>query len=225
QKKESVTFGGEGKGLGQFRTLGGLTLSSTNKIFVTDTKNKRIQVFSMKGDFIRSFSTGNRKPFAVYPPAATIPCGSFWKEPGFISTEKMAMPRALSVVTTESVGLRICVDSLGRVIVADAGNGRVEMFTAEGRHICTVAYINQPAHVATVERSLVGVLRYPLPVPDTRWQECERYPVPSHAPSPFFTGIDFMAIYPPPYQWAGLRSVGLTIPGNVATGGSLNSPP
>ncbi|XP_078673725.1 uncharacterized protein LOC144912396 [Branchiostoma floridae x Branchiostoma belcheri] len=65
EKKESVTFGGEGKGLGQFRTLGGLTLSSTNKIFVTDTKNKRIQVFSMKGDFIRSFSTGNRKPFAV----------------------------------------------------------------------------------------------------------------------------------------------------------------
>ncbi|KAI8495847.1 hypothetical protein Bbelb_262630 [Branchiostoma belcheri] len=30
-------------------------------------------------------------------------------------------------------------------------------------------------------------------------------------------------LHPPPYQFAGLRSVGLTIPGNGATG-SLNSP-
>ncbi|KAI8497800.1 hypothetical protein Bbelb_244520 [Branchiostoma belcheri] len=43
----------------------------------------------------------------------------------------------------------ICVDSLGRVIVADTGNSQVEMFTAEGEHIRTIAYINQPTHVAT----------------------------------------------------------------------------
>ncbi|KAI8503672.1 hypothetical protein Bbelb_186430 [Branchiostoma belcheri] len=42
----------------------------------------------------------------------------------------------------------ICVDSLGRVIVADSGNNRVEMFTAEGKHIRTIAYIKQPVHVA-----------------------------------------------------------------------------
>eukprot|EP00058_Branchiostoma_floridae_P019680 XP_002605170.1 hypothetical protein BRAFLDRAFT_80893 [Branchiostoma floridae] len=42
----------------------------------------------------------------------------------------------------------ICVDSWGRVIVADSGNARVEMFTAEGDHVCTVAYINNPLRVA-----------------------------------------------------------------------------
>ncbi|KAI8503665.1 hypothetical protein Bbelb_186360 [Branchiostoma belcheri] len=42
----------------------------------------------------------------------------------------------------------ICVDSLGRVIVADSGNNRVEMFTAEGKHIRTIAYIKQPWHMA-----------------------------------------------------------------------------
>ncbi|KAI8514050.1 hypothetical protein Bbelb_083740 [Branchiostoma belcheri] len=42
----------------------------------------------------------------------------------------------------------ICVDSLGRVIVADTWNNRVEMFTAEGKHIRTVAYIHKPKHVA-----------------------------------------------------------------------------
>ncbi|KAI8492062.1 hypothetical protein Bbelb_304350 [Branchiostoma belcheri] len=243
EKKESVTFGGEGKGLGQFRTLGGLTLSSTNKIFVTDTKNKRIQVFSMKGDFIRSFSTGNRKPFAVStgrndtlwvilegarihqyrkdghatgtecsytgirgiawhkvsdriiltsskkfmwlsptdtPTQGTPSCtcnmkmfGSMGLDPLYVTVDKsgniyITVWRGSRILKYDKNGVYvssfgskgsgagnfyypqgICVDSLGRVIVADAGNGRVEMFTAEGRHICTVAYINQPAHVAT----------------------------------------------------------------------------
>eukprot|EP00058_Branchiostoma_floridae_P012538 XP_002598026.1 hypothetical protein BRAFLDRAFT_79748 [Branchiostoma floridae] len=42
----------------------------------------------------------------------------------------------------------ICVDSWGRVIVADTYNHRVEMFTAKGDHVCTVAYINYPVRVA-----------------------------------------------------------------------------
>ncbi|XP_078621813.1 NHL repeat-containing protein 3-like [Branchiostoma floridae x Branchiostoma japonicum] len=42
----------------------------------------------------------------------------------------------------------ICVDSWGRVIVADYGNHRLEMFTAKGDHVCTVAYIRSPCHVA-----------------------------------------------------------------------------
>eukprot|EP00058_Branchiostoma_floridae_P019638 XP_002605128.1 hypothetical protein BRAFLDRAFT_80937 [Branchiostoma floridae] len=42
----------------------------------------------------------------------------------------------------------VCVDSLGRVIVVDSGNARVEMFTADGDHVCTVAYINYPVRVA-----------------------------------------------------------------------------
>ncbi|XP_035695657.1 E3 ubiquitin-protein ligase TRIM71-like [Branchiostoma floridae] len=44
--------------------------------------------------------------------------------------------------------LGICVDSRDRVIVADNGNQRVEMFTAEGDHVCTVAYISRPVRVA-----------------------------------------------------------------------------
>ncbi|KAI8497910.1 hypothetical protein Bbelb_245620 [Branchiostoma belcheri] len=43
----------------------------------------------------------------------------------------------------------ICVDSLGRVIVADLFNSRVEMFKAEGEHIRTVAYVKKPRHLAT----------------------------------------------------------------------------
>ncbi|XP_078700138.1 uncharacterized protein LOC144926942 [Branchiostoma floridae x Branchiostoma belcheri] len=248
---KSVTFGGPS----QFRYVSGLAVSSTNEIFVADEPNKRIQVFSMKGTFLRSFSTGDMAPrymcmghndtlwvilhrglrsrrhtyeYAIqqyskegYDLAKFIWCktsiyGMAWHElsdriiltrkwpkeavwlsPTYTPTPTCNMTRlsatrsdvksALESVTVDtkgnihvinSVGSRvrkydkngiylsrfggygsgagnlnepsgICVDSLGRVIVADEGNSRVEMFTAEGEHIRTVAYINQPIHVAT----------------------------------------------------------------------------
>ncbi|KAI8484113.1 hypothetical protein Bbelb_382310 [Branchiostoma belcheri] len=101
----------------------GLAVSSTNEIFLGDMKNKRIQVFSMKGGFLRSFPTGNMHPTDI--------------------------TRGRNDTLWVTSYLRICVDSLGRVIVADYGNSRVEMFTAEGKHIRTVAYITRPKHVAT----------------------------------------------------------------------------
>ncbi|XP_019617545.1 PREDICTED: protein lin-41-like [Branchiostoma belcheri] len=55
----------------------------------------------------------------------------------------------------------ICVDSLGRVIVADFWNSQLEMFTAEGEHIHTIAYIKLPMQVATGgEGQLVVSNRY-----------------------------------------------------------------
>ncbi|KAI8491345.1 hypothetical protein Bbelb_309780 [Branchiostoma belcheri] len=47
---------------GKFNLVSGLAFSSTNEIFVADKWNRRIQVFSMKGVFLRSFDTGNKKP-------------------------------------------------------------------------------------------------------------------------------------------------------------------
>ncbi|XP_019614197.1 PREDICTED: E3 ubiquitin-protein ligase TRIM71-like [Branchiostoma belcheri] len=252
---------GRGEGPGQFRPAGGLAVSSTNEIFVADEHNKRIQVFSMKGGFLRSFPTGNMKPQAVcmgnndtlwvasYPRRASdyghaiqqyskegsvlakFKCNdtrlcsiawhkfsgriilslkklsarahlsTAWLSPTYTQTEatpwltcdmtgfgskgsKFVVPQFVTVdkngnifiadsiknhvekydkngVYLSSFGSKgtgagnlynpsgICVDSLGRVIVADTGNSRVEMFTAEGEHIRTIAYINQPTHVAT----------------------------------------------------------------------------
>ncbi|XP_078700805.1 uncharacterized protein LOC144927325 [Branchiostoma floridae x Branchiostoma belcheri] len=65
--KKNVTFQ---KDPGQLDTSdtwewGALAVSSTNEIFVTDERNKSIQVFSMKGVFIRSFSTRDLKPVAI----------------------------------------------------------------------------------------------------------------------------------------------------------------
>ncbi|KAI8491357.1 hypothetical protein Bbelb_309900 [Branchiostoma belcheri] len=208
---------------------------------------KSIQVFSMKGVFLRSFSIGNMKPramcmgnndtlwvvsyssyrHAIYQYSkegrvlATFTCSSpgiygiAWHEPseriiltlaisrqdhievawlnptytqesatcnvistfgshggqsvtvdqkGNIFVADQSNPRILKYnkkgVYVSSFGRKgrarnpyspygICVDSLGRVIVADFVNNCVEMFTAEGEYIRTIAYIRKPVHVAS----------------------------------------------------------------------------
>ncbi|KAI8501056.1 hypothetical protein Bbelb_211510 [Branchiostoma belcheri] len=246
--KKNITFGGKGEGPGQFDRMSGLAVSSTNEIFVADVPDYTIQVFSMKGVFLRSFSTGNMKPRAlcmghkdtlwvvlcrgfinrpstyenaiqqyskeghelakfIYSETVTI-YGIAWHKlsdriilttkgtrnfgkivwfsptytppiPEFIPAPKPSVTQLIPFVDTngniyiidmlnshilkyDKNGVYLssfgnikypsgmCVDSLGRVIVVNTWNSQVEMFTAEGQHIRTVAYINKPKQVATV---------------------------------------------------------------------------
>eukprot|EP00058_Branchiostoma_floridae_P018472 XP_002603961.1 hypothetical protein BRAFLDRAFT_71751 [Branchiostoma floridae] len=66
-QSEKVTFGGEGSETGQFRDPLGVTVSDEGEIFVADSGNNRIQVFTLQGAFVRQFPTvvaGGRK---MYP--------------------------------------------------------------------------------------------------------------------------------------------------------------
>ncbi|XP_066273693.1 tripartite motif-containing protein 3-like [Branchiostoma lanceolatum] len=54
---EKITFGEEGKGPGKFSFARGVAVSSYNEIVVADPGNRRVQVFSMKGAFLRLFPT------------------------------------------------------------------------------------------------------------------------------------------------------------------------
>ncbi|KAI8502728.1 hypothetical protein Bbelb_194300 [Branchiostoma belcheri] len=159
-----ITFGGHGKAwkkgrnYGRFSYVNGLAVSSTNEIFVCDFWNKRIQVFSMKGVFLRSFPT-DMKPEAI----AIDREDKLWillsvdKEGNIFITDV----KNNKVLKYDKNGTYICsfghnhlnsptaisVDSLGRIIVADNGNNRVEMFRAEGEYIGTVANIRSPHRV------------------------------------------------------------------------------
>ncbi|KAI8506313.1 hypothetical protein Bbelb_157400 [Branchiostoma belcheri] len=57
RKLERITFGKTGNKPGEFKSNFGVAVSADNEIFVTDFFNKRIQVFSMKGTFLRLFPT------------------------------------------------------------------------------------------------------------------------------------------------------------------------
>ncbi|CAH1249735.1 Hypp8674 [Branchiostoma lanceolatum] len=63
--KAPIKFGGAGQGPCHFRIVGGLAVSSTNEIFVTDKLEKRIRVFRMNGAFLRSFPTENMDPWDI----------------------------------------------------------------------------------------------------------------------------------------------------------------
>ncbi|XP_035658164.1 E3 ubiquitin-protein ligase TRIM71-like [Branchiostoma floridae] len=54
---EKITFGGTGSDPGRFKDNRGVAVSADNEIFVTDKRNKRVQVFNINGDFLRLFPT------------------------------------------------------------------------------------------------------------------------------------------------------------------------
>ncbi|XP_066270090.1 tripartite motif-containing protein 3-like [Branchiostoma lanceolatum] len=55
--KQRLTFGGVGSQPGQFMRPSGVTVSEEGEIFVADSQNKRIQVFTLQGTFVRQFPT------------------------------------------------------------------------------------------------------------------------------------------------------------------------
>ncbi|XP_078665853.1 uncharacterized protein LOC144908191 [Branchiostoma floridae x Branchiostoma belcheri] len=54
---EKIILGGKGSGPGKFDGPKGVAVSSDNEIYVADTGNKRVQVFSTTGVFLRLFRT------------------------------------------------------------------------------------------------------------------------------------------------------------------------
>ncbi|KAI8493415.1 hypothetical protein Bbelb_288120 [Branchiostoma belcheri] len=72
---EKITFGGWGKEPGKFLGTYGsrVAVSADNEIFVTDRDNKRVQVFSINGSFLRLFPTAvPGKNMAMFPYSVTM---------------------------------------------------------------------------------------------------------------------------------------------------------
>ncbi|XP_066299881.1 tripartite motif-containing protein 3-like [Branchiostoma lanceolatum] len=57
RRQKRVTFGGWGSKTGEFYCPHGVTVSDEGEIFVADSDNYRIQVFTLQGTFVRQFPT------------------------------------------------------------------------------------------------------------------------------------------------------------------------
>eukprot|EP00058_Branchiostoma_floridae_P012634 XP_002598122.1 hypothetical protein BRAFLDRAFT_85660 [Branchiostoma floridae] len=70
KRLEAITIGGWGSESGKFRESYGVSVSAHNEIFVADKWNKRVQVFSITGTYLRHFTTvvpgtGKMAPYTV----------------------------------------------------------------------------------------------------------------------------------------------------------------
>ncbi|CAH1240996.1 TRIM3 [Branchiostoma lanceolatum] len=63
---QNVTFGKGGSGIEQFQDACGVTVSEEGEIFVADWGNKRIQVFTLQGIFVRQFPTIVSSPLTQF---------------------------------------------------------------------------------------------------------------------------------------------------------------
>jgi DNA-binding beta-propeller fold protein YncE len=120
------TFGGAGSGPGKFNDPWGIAVDGDGNIYVADTFNHRIQKFDSTGNFLFSWGT---------PGVST--------EPGNERNTTFFGPRA------------IVIDTLGRLLVSDTGNKRIQIFDREGNYLAQFGHpgtgngdFNEPVGVA-----------------------------------------------------------------------------
>lgn len=155
-----LSWGSEGEAPGQFGLFagdvsqgpGGIAIGSDGNLYVADTWNHRIQVFTPEGDYVRSW--GSFFDAADDPTQAALQPGLFYGPRGIaahdgliyvtdtgnervqVFTEEGEFVRAFGVLGSEQgqllepVGIAVTAD--GVVLVADSHNARIARFTLEG---------------------------------------------------------------------------------------------
>jgi len=121
-----LTWGGQGNGPGQFQEPWSVAVAEDGRVYVADTWNHRIQVFDGQGVLVGQWGAHGQEQGLEAETAKR-----FWG------------PRD------------VALDGQGRVLVADTGNKRVQVFTAEGEYVTMfgglgmeAGQVNEPVGIA-----------------------------------------------------------------------------
>ncbi len=129
--------GSEGSGPGQFREPHGIAVAPNGEIYVADTGNKRVQVLSPEGKFLREIKQG-KEPFKQVFDVAATANGEIW----VLDSERASIERFSSdgkylAGIGESVGFYfprgIALDAEGNIYVADTGGSRIVKLSQAGQ--------------------------------------------------------------------------------------------
>lgn len=132
-------IGVEGEGPGQFRRAEGVGIDSHDRLFVADSCNHRVQVFTREGKFIREHGKAGAGPGEMsYPYDVRVDRAGYEFVCEFgnsriqIFDENENLVETLGGVGGEPDRMNnpwaICLDSKGNLYVADSGNHRVQKF-------------------------------------------------------------------------------------------------
>ena len=151
------SFGGRGDGPGQFNQPCGVTVDEDDNVYVADNGNRRLQKFTSEGVFIASVDIRSNGQISGYP-----------KGVGYNKTNRkiyITSNHKVHVLNTDltcytafgkqgkSVGELNCpfgvsFDRAGNVYVADFGNNRVQVFSADGEFVRKLDNCDHPVGIA-----------------------------------------------------------------------------
>ncbi|XP_019638751.1 PREDICTED: tripartite motif-containing protein 3-like [Branchiostoma belcheri] len=141
-KQERISFGGYGAEPGKFQGNFGVAVSADSEIFVTDQFNKRVQVFNMKGTFLRLFPTvvpGERKTMRPCSVSIDVGPGYLWvlgryKEAHVVKYSKNGQPIKKFDFINKSVYPVIAMDVRNSKVIVGDGQ-RIVMFDPNGSRL------------------------------------------------------------------------------------------
>ncbi len=145
--KHRFSFGSRGIGPGRFGRMDGVFIHGTH-VYVTDLSQQRLQVFDLKGNFLRFVEfTRDRAVVPINPVAITIHGQDLYVVDRFegcihVCDLSGAVKRRISQRGTGATDLlrpeSITVDPRGRLWIADEDNSRIQIFERSGRHVETI---------------------------------------------------------------------------------------
>ncbi|HXS60277.1 MAG TPA: SBBP repeat-containing protein [Candidatus Sulfopaludibacter sp.] len=163
-------WGSSGSGNGQFSNPSGIAIDSSNRVYVADSNNDRIQKFDNNGTFIKQWGSGDRQ--SIYPSGIAIDSsGKVYVTDDYIGRIQKFDNNGTFIKQWGSSGSGngqfsnphgIAIDSSGNVYVADSGNKRIQKSNGDGNVITTLdtgskisAQFHNPIDIAA---NLLGIL-------------------------------------------------------------------
>ncbi|XP_078665677.1 uncharacterized protein LOC144908041 [Branchiostoma floridae x Branchiostoma belcheri] len=141
-KQGEITYGGEGSEPGKFRGPRGVVVSSSNEIFVADTNNRRVQVHTTEGVYLRHFPTvvlgtvdKDMKPYDVSMDGNgtlwVVGSGDSADHVVQYSTDGTAMTQFHLQKIWYTRGIAVDMRN-NHILVTDADRGEVKVFRPDG---------------------------------------------------------------------------------------------
>ena len=135
QYRLAFQFGSKGKKQGQFNWPLGVAVSDKSRILaVADSNNKRIQMFTFEGNFLREFALEG-EPFSLaFTESGDLFVRLIHDKKNLLFTENGQFIRYISVEHVKTP-YYVSVSSDGRIITSDSDGKRIKVLTADGKNL------------------------------------------------------------------------------------------